>query len=46
MATILEMAHITKEFPGVKALDDVTFRLKRVKFTLLSVKMVRVNQLL
>jgi len=24
--TILEMAHITKEFPGVKALDDVTFK--------------------
>lgn len=23
--TILEMAHITKTFPGVKALDDVTF---------------------
>ena len=29
MATILEMAHITKEFPGVKALDDVTFRVKK-----------------
>lgn len=25
---ILEMEHITKEFPGVKALDDVTFRVK------------------
>ncbi len=24
--TILEMANITKEFPGVKALDDVTFK--------------------
>ncbi len=24
--TILEMAHITKTFPGVKALDDVTFK--------------------
>lgn len=23
--TVLEMRHITKEFPGVKALDDVTF---------------------
>lgn len=26
--TILEMAHITKEFPGVKALDDVTFKVE------------------
>lgn len=29
MATILEMAHITKEFPGVKALDDVTFKVEK-----------------
>lgn len=26
--TILKMKHITKEFPGVKALDDVNFELK------------------
>lgn len=26
---ILEMSHITKEFPGVKALDDVTFCVKK-----------------
>jgi len=26
---ILEMVHITKEFPGVKALDDVTFRVRK-----------------
>jgi putative multiple sugar transport system ATP-binding protein len=26
---ILEMSHITKEFPGVRALDDVTFKVKR-----------------
>ncbi|WP_342771933.1 ATP-binding cassette domain-containing protein, partial [Methanoculleus sp. UBA300] len=26
--TILEMSHITKEFPGVKALDDVTFKVE------------------
>ncbi len=26
---ILEMQNITKEFPGVKALDDVTFRVRR-----------------
>ena len=27
--TILEMSHITKEFPGVKALDDVTFKVQK-----------------
>ena len=26
---ILEMNHITKEFPGVKALNDVSFNVKR-----------------
>ena len=26
---ILQMSHITKEFPGVKALDDVTLNLKK-----------------
>ena len=26
---ILEMRNITKEFPGVKALDDISFRVKR-----------------
>ncbi len=26
---ILEMAHITKTFPGVRALDDVSFKVKR-----------------
>lgn len=26
---ILKMEHITKTFPGVKALDDVTFQVKR-----------------
>ncbi|SDC41555.1 xylose ABC transporter ATP-binding protein [Pelagirhabdus alkalitolerans] len=29
MDTILEMKQITKEFPGVKALDDVTFKVNR-----------------
>ena len=28
---ILEMKHITKEFPGVKALDDVSFQVEREK---------------
>ncbi|MBQ9630838.1 MAG: sugar ABC transporter ATP-binding protein [Treponema sp.] len=26
---ILEMSHVTKEFPGVKALSDVTFKVKK-----------------
>ena len=26
--TILEMANISKEFPGVKALDDVKFKVE------------------
>ena len=26
---ILEMRHITKEFPGVKALDDVSLEVRR-----------------
>ena len=26
---ILEMNHITKEFPGVKALKDVTFKVRK-----------------
>ena len=26
---ILHMNHITKEFPGVKALDDVTFGIRK-----------------
>lgn len=28
-ASLLIMEHITKEFPGVKALSDVSFRLER-----------------
>ena len=30
---ILEMNHITKEFSGVKALDDVNIQVKKVRFT-------------
>ena len=29
VGNILEMRHITKEFPGVKALDDVNFQVKQ-----------------
>lgn len=28
---ILELKHITQEFPGVKALDDVSFEIERGK---------------
>lgn len=29
MSSVLEMTSITKEFPGVKALDDVTFQVEK-----------------
>ncbi len=41
---ILEMKNITKEFPGVKALDDVGFRVTKVKFIVSLVKMAPENQ--
>ena len=34
MSTILEARHIIKEFPGVRALDDVTFSLEKKQYTL------------
>jgi D-xylose transport system ATP-binding protein len=27
---ILEMEHVTKDFPGVRALDDISFKVRRV----------------
>ena len=30
--TVLELQHISKSFPGVKALDDVNFSLKKEQF--------------
>ena len=33
MAIILEMRGITKEFPGVKALDDVSLRWPKARYT-------------
>ena len=30
---VIEMLHITKEFPGIKANDDITLQLKRVRST-------------
>ena len=40
---ILEMKNISKIFPGVKALDDVNLKVKKVRSTRLSVKMVLEN---
>lgn len=40
----LQMKGIVKEFPGVKALNNVTFSVKRGRFTLFAEKMVRENQ--
>ena len=37
------MENINKTFPGVKALDSVTFRLKRVKSTLSWAKTVQAS---
>lgn len=41
---ILEMNSITKTFPGVKALDNVNLKVKRVRFMRLSEKMEPVNR--
>ena len=40
---ILELKHITQEFPGVKALDDVSFEIERGKYTHWLEKMVPEN---
>lgn len=41
---IVEMEHINKSFPGVKALDDVSFCLRAGEVMALLGKMVPVNQ--
>lgn len=43
---LLEMNNITKIFPGVKALDNVRFNLKKAKSMLSWAKMVPGNPLL
>ena len=40
---ILELKKITKNFPGVKALDNANFSLKKNQSMLYLVKMVQVN---
>ena len=43
MEYAVEMLNITKDFPGIRANDDVTIRLKKVFMHCLG-KMVLVNQ--
>ena len=31
---VIEMLHITKEFPGIKANDDITLQLKKGEITI------------
>ena len=42
---IVEIEHVNKTFPGVKALDDVSFNLKSGRFLHYSGKTVPENQL-
>ena len=42
--TIVELAHISKLFPGVKALDDVSFNLRSGEVWRCSVKTARANR--
>ena len=44
--TVLELQHISKSFPGVKALDDVNFALKKGTVHVYAEKMVPANPLL
>ena len=41
---VIEMLHITKEFNGVKANDDITLQLKKGEITPCSVKTARASQ--
>lgn len=40
---IIEMLNITKVFPGIKANDNVTLQLKKVRFMLCWVRMARAS---
>lgn len=40
---VLEMNHITKTFPGVKALDDVSLKVRKGQFMHLWVRMEQEN---
>ena len=43
--TLLEMVNINKEFPGVRALSNINFDLKKAKCTASAVKTAPENQL-
>ena len=43
MTYAVELLNITKDFPGIRANDNVTVRLKQGAFMLCLVKMVREN---
>ena len=40
---VIEMLHITKEFPGIKANDDITLQLKKGEVHALLAKTAREN---
>ena len=40
---VIEMLHITKEFPGIKANDDITLQLKRARSMHCWAKTARAN---
>ena len=41
---ILDFQNVTKTFPGVTALSDVSFKCAAARFTACAVKMARANQ--
>jgi hypothetical protein len=41
---VVEMRHISKSFPGIKANDDISFNSKRAKFMPCSARTGRANQ--
>lgn len=41
---ILKVEHVSKQFPGVKALDDVSIGVREVQFTHWLERMARENQ--
>ena len=41
---VIEMLNITKEFPGIRANDNITLQLKRGKFTRCSAKTAPANR--
>jgi ABC-type sugar transport system ATPase subunit len=42
---ILEIENVSKEYPGVQALSDVSIEIRRARYTDFAAKTVQVNQL-